>query len=157
MTLQIFLYNIWQKWPQSLLRRKWTSAWWTNQIVTCSYFILLEGLVSKTNFTNQREINKCNLFHALNYLHTQIDLHGFNNCYNLCHLPISQCYYQVRTKWLPQVTTNCFVNEPYPHSWCFTKPNKSLLTSSSRLFTHPIIPRLFQDQEIMSLRPYVLS
>ena len=33
---------------------------------------------------------------------------------------------------------------------------KGLLTSSS-LFTHPIIPRLLQDQEIMSLRPYVLS
>ena len=26
-------------------------------IVKCSYFILLEGLVSKTNFTNQREMN----------------------------------------------------------------------------------------------------
>ena len=39
--------------------------------------------------------------------------------------------------------------EPYQHSWCFTKPNKTLLTSSSRLFTHPIIPRLLQDQKII--------
>ena len=49
-----------------------------------------------------------------------------------------------------------FVIEPYQHSWCITKPNKSLLTSSSRLFTHPIIPRFLQDQEIMSLRPMYL-
>ena len=68
-------------------------------------FILLGGLVSKTNCTNQREKN---LFHALNYLHTQIDLHGFKNCYNLCHLPLSQCYYQVRTKWLPKVMRQSF-------------------------------------------------
>ena len=47
-TLQIFLYNIWHKWPQSLIIwSKWTSAWWTNQTVTCSYFILLVGFVSK--------------------------------------------------------------------------------------------------------------
>ena len=57
--------------------------------------------MSKTNF--KKRGNECILFHALNYLHTQIDLHGLNNCYNLCHLPISHCYYQVRTKWLPQV------------------------------------------------------
>ena len=52
-----------------------------------------------------------------------------------------------------------FVNEPYQHSWCFTKPNKSLLTSSSRLFTHPKIPRLLQDQEIVTetLCAYVVS
>ena len=67
--------------------------------------------------------------------HTHIDLHGFNNCYNLCHLPISQCYYQLRTKWLPQVMRQSvgvrrlmrvnnfntfiqffFVIEPYQHS-----------------------------------------
>ena len=38
----------------------------------------------------------------------------------------------------------------------FTKPNRNLFTSSSRLFTDPIIPRLLEDQEIMPLC-YVLS
>ena len=42
--------------------------------------------MSQPNLTNQRG-NECNLFHALKYLHTHIHLHGFNNCYNLCHLP----------------------------------------------------------------------
>ena len=80
---------------------------------------------------------------------------------------LSQCYYQVRTRWLPQDMRQtfgvrrimCVINsiflviEPYQHSWCFTKPNKSSLMSCSGLFTHPIIPRLLQDQEIMSIRP----
>ena len=87
--------------------------------------------------------NECNLFHA-HTDHTQIDLHSFNNyCYNLQYVTNIKDFWgeTAYVCYLIHSVIFFFLIEPYQHSWYFTKPNKSLLTSSSRLFTDP----QFQD------------